>query len=381
MENKINMFIKDKKGAYKFKNSNLRFHGMKMDINGNPCFVLSTPNQRAFSVQQPYSITIHCSMKNRKSQESGVEIVEKNIKGYPFKSEEEFESYVIDLAKSRKHVKVYDNNFSCGKGNFSAKDGERKFAWYKPNSSIKSNFENSDQSITDYVKENCSLSEISEDFLMGVDIEDIESEDDLYESGVDYIYEHSDIISYNRAMKFLQENDPSLRQAFDCAEEFGCDVKSLNSELLATLLNTRYNIDDWGKDYESIWEAMEEYRSNNDDDSNMSIHELSAQHDARKSFYGKAQVDVDDKTGVQTLYSYGTKVAQYNPKTKKFTAYPEAYTSMTTRRHVREFMKQNDVPASDFSILDDTKDVLRAGGKLAGNIVKDTLSNGGILMF
>ena len=102
---------------------------------------------------------------------------------------------------------------------------------------------------------------------------------------------------------------------------------------------------------------------------NFSIHELSAQHDSRKSFYGKAQVDVDDKTGVQTLYSYGTKVAEFNPKTKKFTAYPEAKHSATTKRQVREFMKQNGVPASEFSIIDDTKDVLRATSK------------GGILMF
>lgn len=117
IKNQTNMSIKDKKGAYEFKNSNLRFHGMKMDINGNPCFVLSTPNQRAFSVQQPYSITIHWSTKNGNSKESGVEIVEKNTKGNPFKSEEEFESYVLDLAKGRKHVKVYNSNFACGKSN------------------------------------------------------------------------------------------------------------------------------------------------------------------------------------------------------------------------------------------------------------------------
>ena len=131
----------------------------------------------------------------------------------------------------------------------------------------------------------------------------------------------------------------------------------------------------------AISEAIDEFLNENDDDSNMSIHELSAQHDARKSFYGKAQVDVDEKTGVQTLYSYGTKVAQYNPKTKKFTAYPEAKYSATTKRHVREFMKQNGVPASEFSILDDTKEVLRATGKLAGNIVKNTTDKGGLLMF
>jgi hypothetical protein len=37
--------------------------------------------------------------------------------------------------------------------------------------------------------------------------------------------------------------------------------------------------------------------------------------------------------------------------------------------------------ANDFSIIDDTKDVLRATGKLAGNIVKNTTDKGGLLMF
>lgn len=36
---------------------------------------------------------------------------------------------------------------------------------------------------------------------------------------------------------------------------------------------------------------------------------------------------------------------------------------------------------NQFSILDDTKDVLRATGKLAGNIVKNTTDKGGLLMF
>ena len=36
---------------------------------------------------------------------------------------------------------------------------------------------------------------------------------------------------------------------------------------------------------------------------------------------------------------------------------------------------------SEFSIIDDTKDVLRATGKLAGNIVKNTTDKGGLLMF
>ena len=44
-------------------------------------------------------------------------------------------------------------------------------------------------------------------------------------------------------------------------------------------------------------------------------------------------------------------------------------------------LKQNGVPASEFSIVDDTKDVLKATGKLAGNIVKNTTDKCGILMF
>lgn len=36
---------------YKFKNSNLRFVGTKMDINGNGCYMFKFPNSRAFSIQ------------------------------------------------------------------------------------------------------------------------------------------------------------------------------------------------------------------------------------------------------------------------------------------------------------------------------------------
>lgn len=41
----------------------------------------------------------------------------------------------------------------------------------------------------------------------------------------------------------------------------------------------------------------------------------------------------------------------------------------------------NEWKQNQFSIIDDTKDVLRATGKLAGNIVKNTTDKGGLLMF
>lgn len=44
------------------------------------------------------------------------------------------------------------------------------------------------------------------------------------------------ITYYSEAIKFLAENDPSLRNSIGIAEEFGYDTSSLNSELLASLL-------------------------------------------------------------------------------------------------------------------------------------------------
>lgn len=35
----------------KFKNSNLRFLGTKMDTNGNGCYIFKYPNGRAFTIQ------------------------------------------------------------------------------------------------------------------------------------------------------------------------------------------------------------------------------------------------------------------------------------------------------------------------------------------
>jgi intracellular sulfur oxidation DsrE/DsrF family protein len=48
-----------------------------------------------------------------------------------------------------------------------------------------------------------------------------------------------EIIYYSRAMDYLSENDPSLRESLEIASEYGLDVQDLNSELLATLLASK----------------------------------------------------------------------------------------------------------------------------------------------
>ena len=45
-----------------------------------------------------------------------------------------------------------------------------------------------------------------------------------------------EIIYYSNAIKFLSENDASLKQSLEIASEFGYSVENLSSEILASLL-------------------------------------------------------------------------------------------------------------------------------------------------
>lgn len=63
--------------------------------------------------------------------------------------------------------------------------------------------------------------------------------------------------------------------------------------------------------------------------------QLNAQFDSRKSFYGKAQVETDN--GTIKLWSYSTMVAYIDSKG----AHVNGTYSMTTLRHIKEFLLQN----------------------------------------
>ena len=69
------------------------------------------------------------------------------------------------------------------------------------------------------------------------------------------------------------------------------------------------------------------------------IYGLEPQYDARQSFGGKAQVDVK-KNGDEILYSYSTPVCKIDAS-GKVTLYPRWDESMTTLRHVKEFLLQH----------------------------------------
>ena len=67
------------------------------------------------------------------------------------------------------------------------------------------------------------------------DIEDINNSDDLIELIEDNNGFDIDIIYYNRAMKYLSENDFSLSESIQIAVDMGYSLENINSELLASL--------------------------------------------------------------------------------------------------------------------------------------------------
>ena len=80
--------------------------------------------------------------------------------------------------------------------------------------------------------------------------------------------------------------------------------------------------------------------------------DLAPDYDSRKSFYGKAKVDVRPD-GTQVLYSYGTPVCKIQDG--KATLLKRGYlgwaSSATTLRHVKEFLRQNGFEAGSINDL------------------------------
>jgi hypothetical protein len=55
--------------------------------------------------------------------------------------------------------------------------------------------------------------------------------DDLQNNG----YFNEEVIYYSSAIRYLKDNDPSLCESLEIANEYGYTTENLNSELLATL--------------------------------------------------------------------------------------------------------------------------------------------------
>ena len=70
-------------------------------------------------------------------------------------------------------------------------------------------------------------------------------------------------IYYSNAMKYLSEHDNSLSESLEIASEMGYEVEQLNSELLATLLMQRKELEalyDAKDDLEDLYDEFIEYK-------------------------------------------------------------------------------------------------------------------------
>ena len=83
---------------------------------------------------------------------------------------------------------------------------------------------------------------INDNLINYVDIDAIDN-DDAFTSIYEMIDENGgfdiEVIYYSNAIKYLQENDPSLRESLEIAAEYVYDIKNINSEILASLLKSQ----------------------------------------------------------------------------------------------------------------------------------------------
>tara|TARA_R100000458_G_scaffold34885_1_gene32255 strand:+ start:152 stop:511 length:360 start_codon:yes stop_codon:yes gene_type:complete len=74
------------------------------------------------------------------------------------------------------------------------------------------------------------------DYFQTEELEDINDYDELEERLQDANAFDIEIIYYAKAMDYLRENDISLSESMEIAQEYGYEPKNINSELLASLL-------------------------------------------------------------------------------------------------------------------------------------------------
>ena len=105
-----------------------------------------------------------------------------------------------------------------------------------------------------------------------VDVENIDLEN-AFESIEEIISDNNgfdvEIIYYSKAIDYLKENDPSLRDSLEIAEEFGYDAGKLNSEILASLLASRNSRDEFYEkqdEIDSFFEDLKEELENEEEE-------------------------------------------------------------------------------------------------------------------
>lgn len=98
-------------------------------------------------------------------------------------------------------------------------------------------------------------------FIKDEDLEDVEELEDImdYIEGLnsDNDITNCEIIYYSNAIKYLTENADNLNESIEIAIEYGYNIEQINSELLASLLMTRNNEDQFIEFLDTLRERLE----------------------------------------------------------------------------------------------------------------------------
>ena len=106
--------------------------------------------------------------------------------------------------------------------------------------------------------------DLNDNIINYIDIDEIDN-DDAFASIYEMIEKNDgfncEVIYYNNAIKYLQENDPSLSESLEIASELGYEVKNLNSEILASILksqNVRDEFLDFRDEINEFFQSLED---------------------------------------------------------------------------------------------------------------------------
>jgi len=179
---------------------------------------------------------------------------------------------------------------------------------------------NKDKKVVNESKSGNAKKVIKEEKIETIDI----SGKDMYERGKAYYYAHTGDVVDIDGKKFRIDHREHKIGYGDTIDLIDLETKELTTISKKDFIEKAKLLDESCK----VDEAPK--------------YDLDTQHDSRKSFYGKAKVDVKDN-GTQVLYSYGTPVCRI--ENGKVTLLNKGYlgwaSSQTTLRHVKEFLKQN----------------------------------------
>lgn len=75
-----------------------------------------------------------------------------------------------------------------------------------------------------------------------------------------------EVIYYRSAIEYLSENDPSLRESLEIADEYGYKCSDLNSEMLASLLKSRNFEEEFYSNRTEIEQLFEEIQESSEEE-------------------------------------------------------------------------------------------------------------------